>query len=207
MRCAHCSSEHQVLHLESNAKTDRNQESEDEAKQGLKGLIESFNQVAETMRAWEREMFDGTKYATREALIGDIAKRYNGQVAGEDIPFETLKPWMVKHSRKAQRKILLLYKQGPVCNRCDLRFAVSELTEDHIEGDRSRSQLTDLQLLCKKCNGEKGNNPPGPTDVSPFRFDGEPCVHRVACIEPKPSYATLDAVSNADHLPTLAPSS
>ena len=70
-----------------------------------------------------------------------------------------------------------------MCNRCDLVFSFDELSEDHIKHDRNCGQLTDLQLLCKKCNGKKGSDPPGKSDISPFKFEGKPCVHRVSCTE------------------------
>ena len=184
MRCANCCAERHVLHAKSSEKTHRNQESEGETKQALNGISESLNQVAKVMELYMRQMLDGTKYATNEALMDDIAKRYNGQIAGEDIPIRWLKPWLATGIRKAQPKVLLLYKQGPVCNRCDrLMFSLGEITVDHIKGDRDRGQLTDLQLLCKNCNEEKGNGPPSALDVSPFKFEAETCVHRVACTE------------------------
>ena len=183
MCCADCCAERQVLHENSRENTHQNQDSLEEAKEALKGITESLNQFTETMNLYVHEMLDGTKYATSEALMDEIAKRSNGDIDGKEIPFRWLKPWMATGIHKAQPKVLLLYKQGPVCNRCDLIFTFDELKVDHIEADKSRGQLTDLQLLCKKCNGEKGNGPPSKSDVSPFKFKGKTCIHRVTCTE------------------------
>ena len=184
MRCRDCGAENQVLHMKASEKTRQNHDSLRESPAAWDRLAEQLNQLAELARSLNRELLDGTKYATSEGLMADIAKRYNGQIAGEDIPFGWLKPWLATGIRKAQPKVLLLYKQGPACNRCDrLMLSLDEITVDHIEGDRDRGQLTDLQLLCKNCNEEKGNDPPSKLDVSPFKFEGETCVHRVACTE------------------------
>ena len=187
MRCAYCGAERHILHTNASDETYQNQETEEEAREALKGISESLKQFSKTMNLYIREMLDGSKYVTSQALMDDIAKRYNGNIEGKDLPFRWLGPWTATNYRKAQRKFLLFYKQGPVCNRCDLIFSIDELTEDHIEGDRSRGRLTDLQLLCKNCGGKKGNDPPTELDISPFKFEGESCIHRVACTE-------LDAV-------------
>ena len=194
MRCADCGVERQILHTKAGEGAHQKQKSEEEAKRALKGITESLNQFSKIMNSYIDEMLDGTKYATTEVLMGDIAKRYNGQIAGEDIPFGWLKPWLDTGIRKAQPKVFLLYRQGPVCNRCDrLMFDPDEITVDHIYGDRDRGQLTDLQLLCKNCNEEKGDGPPGELDVSPFKFEGETCVHRVTCTKIGTMLAFCDA--------------
>ncbi len=190
MRCVDCGAERQVLHMKASDKTRQNHDSLRESPTAQDRLAEQLTQLAELGRSLNRELLDGTKYATSEALIDDIAKRYNGDIDGEDIPFGWLGPWTASNHRKAKRKVLLAYKQGLVCNRCDLIFPFDELTEDHIEGDRSRGQLTDLQLLCKKCGREKGDGPPGELDVSPFKFEGETCVHHVTCVERFPRKRT-----------------
>ena len=194
MRCVDCPVERQVLHVKSSEKTHRNQESEEEAKEASKGITESSNKIRKIMNSYIHEMLDGTKYGTTEFLMDDIAKRYNGQIAGENIPFGWLKPWLDTGIRKARPKVFLLYRQGPVCNRCDrLMLDPDEITVDHIYGDRDRGQLTDLQLLCKNCNEEKGDGPPGELDVSPFKFAGETCVHRVTCTKIGTMLAFYDA--------------
>ena len=183
MRCADCWAERQVLHAKSGEKRHRDQESEEESKQALKGISESPNQFTETMNLYMNEMLDGTGYATTEALTDDIDRRYDGVIDGKNLPLRWLRPWAAKNYRKAQRKFLLLSRQGPVCNRCDRIFAFDELTEDHIGADRNHGQLTDLQLLCKECNGRKANHEKDERDVSPFKFEGETCIHRVPCTE------------------------
>lgn len=184
MRCADCGAERQVLHMKASEKTRQDHGSLRESPAVRDRLAEQLNQLAELGRSLNRELLDGTRYATSEELIDEIANRYNGDIDGEHTPFGWLKSWAATNHRKAQLKILLGYKQGLVCNRCDrLMFSLDELTVDHIEGDRNRGQLTDLQLLCKNCNGEKGDDPPDERDVSPFKFEGEPCVHRITCVE------------------------
>lgn len=183
MRCADCGVERQILHTNAGEGTHQNQESEEEAKQAIKGIFQSLDRFTKTTNLYIREMLDGTKYVTSDALMDDIAKLHNEDINGKDIPFRWLKPWLDKHTHTRKRKVLLRYKQGPVCNRCDLIFTFDELKVDHIEADKNLGQLTDLQLLCKKCNGAKGNGPPSKLDVSPFKFDGKPCIHRVTCTE------------------------
>ena len=183
MRCADCGVEKHILHTNDSDETHQNQESEEETKEALKGISESVDRINELVESFVNNLLDNSEYATKEALIDAIAKRYNGAIDGTDIPFGWLEAWTALHSRGPRRKVLLFFKQGPVCNRCDLLFSFGELTEDHIEGDRSRGQLTDLQLLCKPCNSEKGKGLPSELDVSPFNFDGKSCVHRVTCVE------------------------
>ena len=183
MRCADCGAERHILHTNASEETHQNQESEEETKEALTGISESLDRINELVKSLVNDLLDNSEYPTKEALIDAIAKRYNGAIDGTGIPFGWLKPWLDRHTHIRKRKVLLRYKQGPVCNRCDLIFAFDELMVDHIEADKSLGQLTNLQLLCKKCNGAKGNGPPSNLDVSPFKFDGKPCIHRVTCVE------------------------
>ena len=187
MRCADCGAENQVLHLESSEKMHENLESREEQIAYLKRTNIQFKQLGETIDLKFRESLNGTRYPTKEDLRYYFTERYIGNIKFENTPFGWLKLWTTRHTRTRQRKILLFCKQGPVCNRCDLIFSFDELTEDHINHDKNCGQLTDLQLLCKNCNGKKGNDPPTELDISPFKFEGESCIHRVACTE-------LDAV-------------
>ena len=184
MRCADCATEKHVLHVKASDKSHDNPESRDEQIASLKRMGKQFEQLGETIDSQFRESLSTTRYATKENLRYDFTKRHIGVIKFEDMPFGWLKSWAAPNHRKRQLKILLGYKQGLVCNRCDrLMFSLDELTVDHIEGDRNRGQLTDLQLLCKNCNGAKGDGPPGELDVSPFKFEGETCVHRITCAE------------------------
>ncbi len=183
MRCENCGVESSTLHMISSDETPPEPESLDDKREFLKRMNRSMKRMRDAMEKYKCEILGRSKYPTIEALVHKIDKRYDGEIDGRGIPYRYLDPWATTNNSKAQRKILLLYRQGQVCNRCDRIFSYDDLTEDHIEGDRNRGRLTDLQLLCKKCNEEKGVRPPGDLDVSPFRFVGKTCVHRVTCTE------------------------
>ena len=132
-------------------------------------------------------MFNGLladgNYSTFHEMVEHFGNRCQGIVDAGETPYYQLQAW-VDRPKRTQAKLLLMFKQGLVCNRCD-RIMPSEnrLTVDHIIPDRSRSQFTNLQLLCKKCHDEKGGNEPDKRDISPFSHEGEPCVHRITCTE------------------------
>ena len=90
-----------------------------------------------------------------------------------------------KKNKKYRRRALLEYLQGSVCNRCRLVFHPSRLTIDHINGNRSSGELSNLQLLCENCHTEKNKegNTPTERDISPFNYDGEQRIHTMSCIE------------------------
>lgn len=184
MRCADCGAKTEILNMKADDEAYQDRNSPEESIAEWNRTAEQLKRLGETIDLQFRQVLNGTRYATKENLMYRFTKRHNGDIKGEHTPFGWLKSWAATNHRKAQLKILLGYKQGLVCNRCDrLTFSLDELTVDHIEGDRNRGQLTDLQLLCKNCNGEKGDGPPGERDVSPFKFEGEPCLHRITCVE------------------------
>lgn len=128
-------------------------------------------------------LLDGTQFSSTDDLAAHLGKRYQGVVDGNRLPFSQLEEWTETPSRKQQLKILLVHQQGQVCNRCDNIFSSRLLTIDHIDHNRSNAKLTNLQLLCEQCAGEKADKSPGPNDISPFAYEGEACLHPLTCVE------------------------
>lgn len=135
---------------------------------------------------------DGKDYTEVTDLLNDIEKRYENQIRANDVPYRHLVSWVNAQDRKTeslrmklQRKVLLAHKQGPVCNRCDSIFFFDQMTEDHIisKNNGGESLLENLQLFCGHCNKSKGNNSPSEKDVSPFVYQGPPCIHTMTCVE------------------------
>lgn len=127
-------------------------------------------------------LIDGTKFSDFDDLVNEIDKRYRGELDARKLPYSQLEYWTDQRTRKFQVKAMLQYKQGPVCNRCKSIF-LSELTLDHIDGNRSCGSLAKLQLLCRECHDDKHRSGPTKHDVSPFRFFGETTIIRIACTE------------------------
>lgn len=150
-----------------------------------------FPRLSELFAQYRKVIVEGTEYDNIEELIYDLSKvNQNIEICtAREIPLGLLEKWAKKKSskkyRKYRRKMLLEYLQGPVCNRCNLIFHPSRLTIDHINGNRSNGELTNLQLLCENCHIEKNDegNCPSVRDVSPFMYDGEPRIHTISCIE------------------------
>ena len=154
-----------------------------EAAASIRHIGEQSKRITEALDDLFSELLNGTTYHTIDDLVTHIKRRFQGKVDGNELPFHQLQSW-INTSKQFQAKILLAHKQGLVCNRCDgLMYSIDQLTVDHITPDRSRSQLTNLQLLCKRCNQDKADNHPDQRDISPFNYEGEPCVHRITCVE------------------------
>ena len=149
---------------------------------------ETNRKLAETIATFQKmlkeQLIAGTKFSDFDNLTKEIDKRYEGELDARELPYSQLENWIDRRTKKGKAKGMLLYKQGPVCNRCkSIKFSLSELTLDHIDGNRSYGSLTNLQLLCRECHDDKHRNGPTGHDVSPFRFSGETTVIRIACTE------------------------
>lgn len=143
--------------------------------------------LAELSARYRQVIVDGTKYDNIEDLISDLSN-VNHDInicAAKELPLGLLEKWAKKRNKKYRRRVLLEYLQGPVCNRCGLVFDPSRLTIDHIIGNRSRGELSNLQLLCENCHTEKNKEGNSPTerDISPFNYDGKQRIHTISCIE------------------------
>lgn len=149
--------------------------------------IEKFKREIETFREMYRQLVVDTKYCDIDDLAVEIDKRYGRLLNAKELPFYQLDNWVhINNNKKIQRQVMLAYKQGLVCNRCDSIFpSLDELEIDHIRPKKKggKEELTNLQLLCRACNRDKGDNDPTKRDISPFNFHGEPCVHRITCVE------------------------
>ena len=180
--CLDCHTEQKILSLKELT----------EQSEGLT-LAEAASNALVAMREYEENLFVNSRHSCIDGFTDHISTFYEKSVSGGDINFRTIeyylelehKPTPKKQRHKLLRKLLLTWKQGPVCNRCDNIFTEYELTEDHIVPRKLRgeSKLANLQLLCDPCNKQKGDKEPGPNDVSPFRYGGESCIHSITCRE------------------------
>ena len=165
-------------------------------------LAEAVSDALVFMREYQQNIFANSRYSSVDDFTDHVSTLYEKSVPGGNINFRTIKYYLeLEHKRtpkkarnKNLRKLLLLWKQGPVCNRCDNIFTISELTEDHIvpRASGGQSKLNNLQLLCKTCNSLKANDNPGQNDVSPFRYDGKSCTHTITCLDLKQLEGKLD---------------
>ncbi len=141
--------------------------------------LDKFSSFLDGMR---KDILYHTGFRTLEDIISFMEKKTQSNTIPYELPYRLMKT--VKINRRKDKRIIKLilgYKQGEVCNRCNNIFPLNKLTMDHIIPDRSISQLTNLQLLCGPCNEEKGQNKPGKQDISPFKYDGKSCIHRITC--------------------------
>ena len=192
-RCEDCGEERHYLDLDANP--DRGpslrdlaqDESLREACQDeLKKLVEATNELGDWARRMIRDLLANTEYDNIEDLIKDIEKRYPSRVRAGEMPVDDLRDWIDKRNKAFKRKVLLAQKQGPVCNRCDaIVFSWDELTVDHIrpKARGGGEELANLQLLCGRCNEDKGDNRPDKRDTSPFSNYGQQCLHRITCVK------------------------
>lgn len=145
-------------------------------------LTETVVSVRKFTETKKQLLIDGTKFSDFDDLANEIDKRYGGKLDARKLPYSQLEYWVDQGTKKFQAKAMLQYKQGPVCNRCkSIRLSLSELTLDHIDGNRSNGSVRNLQLLCRECHDDKHRNGPTRHDVSPFRFSGETTIIRIAC--------------------------
>lgn len=180
LECHDCGDKTTGLDLDANKESRENDVPNGEM---LARIKESNRKFEESMKRYQTLLLAGTEYNSTDDLIDEINKRYN--IDARKIPLGQLKRWANQGNRKFKRKALLVYKQGSVCNRCDCIYYPSDLTVDHINGNREEGSLENLQLLCTECHRakSKGSNSSTKLDVSPFCYDGEQCVHQITCVE------------------------
>ena len=187
--CKDCYVHREVLDLDRSVQSP----GESDTTECLKELQRAFGRIMETISEYEQMVFANSNYSNSVNFVEHLESFYEKSVKGDDINFRTIKYYLElehegtpkKARNKSLRKLLLLWKQGPVCNRCDNIFTTSELTEDHIvpRASGGQSKLPNLQLLCKTCNSNKADKYPSPDDVSPFEYEGESCNHLITCRE------------------------
>ena len=187
-KCLDCNKEQETLDLDSKIRktTDEPEMPEDEFIEFSKKMQENFRAMTEWRNQYIRLMLADTEYSTLENFIDRGNKRFEYQLEFENIPLYILKKLAGIQTKNIQRKKMLLFLQGMVCNRCvTVMPTENELTIDHIDGNRSNGSPKNLQLLCRTCHVEKHANGNEVTslDVSPFNYKGEPCVHQLSCVE------------------------
>ncbi|MDE0144076.1 MAG: HNH endonuclease signature motif containing protein [Caldilineaceae bacterium] len=187
-KCIDCNKKQRGFKLDANSK-EKAKESEmleEELMELAKKVQENFRAATEWRNQYIRLMLTDTKYSTLEEFIDVGNKRFEYQLDFEDIPLYMLKELAGIQTKNIQRKKVLLFLQGMVCNRCDRPMPTeNEFTIDHIDGDRSNGSPKNLQLLCHACHVKKHANGNEVTclDISPFSHKGEPCVHNLSCVE------------------------
>lgn len=173
MECLYCGQNSRIYDFDSNRKLIERDTS----------TGHSLTRMIESMERYQSLIVADTEYSSMSDLIGDIEKRFD--INAKEIPFGHLATWLDQGHKRFKEKALLLYAQGSVCNRCDSIFHPGDLTRDHIDGNRDNGGLKNLQLLCKKCHRARNVefNSTTEHDVSPFLYEGEQCIHEIACVE------------------------
>ena len=183
-KCQDCGAAHQSLHLRtSDDEYLREFVTVERASETVETFITLLRQVSNRLDEMFEQLPVGTKYNSSEDILADIQKRYDGLISSKDMPFRELENWTISRTKKFQAKVILASKQGWVCNRCDSICKLDDLEIDHVIPDRSRGQLTNLQLLCRSCHKSKQDGSPTEKDISPFRYRGKSCHHRLTCVD------------------------
>ena len=187
-RCHDCLEKGGVFVLDATADrgTSSNDLSRIEERVDLGRVGEMSRRLGYQMDRIIREILDHTEYDEIQDVVDEFNKRYPSRIRADEVPLRHLRSWVATGNKAFKRKLLLVQKQGPVCNRCDSIVRVwNDLTEDHIRpvSKGGGGELTNLQLLCGRCNQEKGDNCPGKRDISPFSDYGQQCLHRITCVE------------------------
>ena len=152
----------------------------------LDTMVEGTRNIVEWYHGEFRSLLDSGGYTSQDSLLQEIENRYDRKVDGKSLTLEQLGNWVGFRTKKLQRKAVLLFRQGFVCNRCDSLIPIwTDFEVDHIypKSKGGGAQLTNLQLLCKPCHDAKGDSLPDERDISPFRFTGETCVHVISCTD------------------------
>ena len=194
-QCQHCGVERQVLRLGQKSGPSLEESVLTESSASWRNTFDRWEKIAEMMKGMFEQVVDDTTYDSIDDVMKEIERLCQGVVDGTNLPYWQLQLWLSRPKRYKVRN-LLEFVQGPVCNRCDRMFGHTvQPTVDHINGDRSNAHPSNLQLLCKDCNGDKGKNPPNERDISPFTYEDASCEHRLTCIE---LHAFLSDCENAE---------
>ena len=181
--CQSCGQKREALGLST---AGQSQMSEEENIPWLKRIASNATERLRVMEEQHHNLVQGTRYEDLPSMLEGIDMQYDHTFSSGRIPFYVLNWWTRFTGRKSKRRMLLLFRQGWVCNRCDRIFPLAnDLTEDHIlpRSKGGQSKLKNLQLLCRECNEKKGSDTPGAKDISPFSWQGPSCIHRITCIE------------------------
>ena len=186
-KCLDCSEETECLQLRSSYDKLRSGDVQSgEMVVRMREISKGLTEATESYVTLFRQIIADAEYSSFEELEVDIQRLYMREFDAREIPYGQLVVWVGQRTRKFKTKAMLVHKQGSVCNRCDsIVYPPAELTIDHINGNRSDGRLANLQLLCLRCHKDKNDNDNKATelDVSPFRYSGETCVHRITCVD------------------------
>ena len=181
--CQDCGQRSECLHLGVGPRPSSHDSPQEELSATIARSIELADRMLKARNGMVNDILEGTTYQDIDALVSDIDKRYEGQVNTREIPLGELKEWVDTQNRKFKRKVLLVWKQGLVCNRCNQVSSWEDLTLDEINSkyEGGQAKLWNSQLLCKSCNHAKDNHPPDERDISAFVYSGPTCIHRITC--------------------------
>ena len=183
--CQDCDAEEQTLDLTEVRGPSLTEMTQKERRDELNKLIDRNDEMQKVFDRMTRDLLTDTEYGDVSELLEDIENRYQFQLRGDDLTYRELDWWINTRTRKIKRKVLLAYRQGLVCNKCDsFVFSLNQLTEDHIipRARGGTSTLLNLQLVCGRCNKDKADDSPSESDISPFAHQGPSCVHRITCV-------------------------
>ena len=160
-------------------------------------FVETFKEFTNTLSDFlkrihelEDECFGETEFDGIIDFADYLKKRYPHSIDDDDITYEIARHYLDASNatpKMIKRKILLVLKQGFVCNRCDSVFrSLPEFEADHVvpKAKGGQSVLENLQLLCTECHRKKADNDPLPgLDCSPFddTFAAPICIHELQC--------------------------
>ena len=184
--CRNCSKKGKVIELGSVDKRSIFDLPKEERQAQLDRFDEGIKSFERYFEVENRKILEVTGFDDISTFLTDIERRSQSMFNAGEIPYMYLREWAETSNKKARRKLLLLIKQGSVCNRCDrIVFSDDDLTVDHIrpKSEGGDLELTNLQLLCGRCNVEKSNGSPGDLDISPFNPKAQQCTHHVTCVE------------------------
>ena len=182
-KCEHCGAERRGLLLGMTSGPSPEDSILTESSSSRPNFFDRWDEVTRSIKEMFEQLVQDTPYNTIDDVIEEIEKLCQREVDGSKLPYWQLQRWLPR-PRRYKVQSLLEVLQGPACNRCDRIFSGTvEPTVDHINGDRNNAHPSNLQLLCKACNGEKDKNPPDERDKSPFTNKGDSCEHKLTCVE------------------------
>ena len=149
-------------------------------------MAERATKTFDLIEDLQRAQLKNTPYEDFFEVIREIKRKSQPSFDAGEMPVWQLQFWLKTNRKALKRKLLLAFKQGLVCNRCDrIAFTIENLTVDHIRprSEGGKEQLTNLQLLCRRCNEYKADKSPNGLDISPFSPNVQQCIHRVNCVE------------------------
>ena len=185
-RCLDCGEQTETLHLGPSEGPSLNELPPDELATLASDTSSMLAKLSANARAMFQQLVEEYGYNSFEELEKDINRELGGEVNASELPYYQLKILVRSRHSKEMKKVALALRQGLICNTCKtLVYSLGELTLDHVvpESKGGKKLLPNLQLTCPPCNTRKADSAPTSSDISPFRFVGEPSVYSITCVD------------------------